>query len=212
MSLVISAALASAAALFQGPEQALLSRVLELAVSLLVLTFVFALFFKYVPDAEISWRDVWLGGLLTAVLFTLGKTAIGVYLGQASVGSAYGAAGSMVVLLVWVYYSALILFFGAEFTQAWATRHGEVPPQPHAVSGAAPQTKSRRPPTAPRRRERLGARWETRLGTRRPAAPDGHAPAPLIIRRAATTIKPCSIFPSSPTTRCLRQPSRPPLF
>jgi membrane protein len=142
VSLVISAALASAAALFQGPEQALLSRVLELAVSLLVLTFVFALFFKYVPDAEISWRDVWLGGLLTAVLFTLGKTAIGVYLGRASVGSAYGAAGSMVVLLVWVYYSALILFFGAEFTQAWATRHGDVTPQPHAVSGAAPQTKS----------------------------------------------------------------------
>ena len=142
VSLVISAALASAAALFQGPEQALLSRVLELAVSLLVLTFVFALFFQYVPDAEISWRDVWLGGLLTAVLFTLGKTAIGVYLGQASVGSAYGAAGSMVVLLVWVYYSALILFLGAEFTQAWATRHGEVTPQPHAIAGAAPQTKS----------------------------------------------------------------------
>jgi membrane protein len=152
VSLVISAALASAAALFQGPEQALLSRVLELAVSLLVLTFVFALFFKYVPDAEIGWRDVWLGGLLTAVLFTLGKTAIGVYLGQASVGSAYGAAGSMVVLLVWVYYSALILFFGAEFTQAWATRHGEVTPQPHAIAGAAPQTKSEaatdRPPQA----------------------------------------------------------------
>src|SRR4029453_15148991 len=108
--------------------------------------------FKYVPDAEISWQDVWLGGLLTAVLFTLGKTAIGVYLGQASVGSAYGAAGSMGVLLVWVYYSALILFFGAEFTQAWATRHGGVPPQPHARSGAAPQTKSEaatdRPPQA----------------------------------------------------------------
>ena len=142
VSLVISAALAGAAALFHGPEQALLSRVLELVVSLLVLTFVFALFYKYVPDAEIGWRDVWLGGLLTAVLFTLGKTAIGVYLGRASVGSAYGAAGSMVVLLVWVYYSALIMFFGAEFTQAWATRHGGVAPQPHAISGAAPQTKS----------------------------------------------------------------------
>ena len=113
----------------------------RLAVSLLVLTFVFALFYKYVPDAEIGWRDVWLGGLLTAVLFTLGKTAIGVYLGQASVGSAYGAAGSMVVLLVWVYYSALIMFFGAEFTQAWATPWRRAP-QPHAVSGAAPQTKS----------------------------------------------------------------------
>jgi membrane protein len=138
VSLVVSAALAAAAALFQGAEQALLSRLLELAVSLLVLTFVFALLFKYVPDAEIRWRDVWLGGFATAVLFTLGKTAIGYYLGRASVGSAYGAAGSLVVLLVWVYYSALIFFFGAEFTHAWATRHGAVTPQPHAVSGAAP--------------------------------------------------------------------------
>jgi membrane protein len=142
VSLVISAVLAGAAALFQGPEQALMSRLLELAVSLLVLTFVFALLYMYVPDAEIGWRDVWLGGLITAVLFTLGKTAIGFYLGQASVGSAYGAAGSLVVLLVWVYYSALIMFFGAEFTHAWATRQGEVTPQPHAIPGAAPQTKS----------------------------------------------------------------------
>jgi len=142
VSLVISAALAGAAAWFQGPEQALVSRLLELAVSLLVLTFVFALLYMYVPDAEIGWRDVWLGGLITAVLFTLGKTAIGLYLGQASVGSAYGAAGSLVVLLVWVYYSALIMFFGAEFTHAWATRQGEVTPQPHALPGAAPQTKS----------------------------------------------------------------------
>src|ERR671925_1211459 len=152
VSLVISAALAGAAALFQGPEQALLSRLLELVVSLLVLTFVFALLYKYVPDAEIGWRDVWPGALVTAVLFTLGKTAIGFYLGRASVGSAYGAAGSMVVLLVWVYYSALILFFGSEFTHAWATRQGGVPPQPHAVAGAAPQTKSDaasdRPPRA----------------------------------------------------------------
>jgi membrane protein len=142
VSLVISAALAGATALFHGPEQAVLSRVLEIAVSLLVLTFVFALLYKYVPDAEIGWRDVWLGGCITAVLFTLGKTAIGIYLGRASVGSAYGAAGSMVVLLVWVYYSALIVFFGAEFTHAWATRHGGVTPQPHAMPGAAPQTKS----------------------------------------------------------------------
>src|SRR5919197_35361 len=142
VSLVISAALAGAAAWFQGPEQALVSRLLELAVSLLVLTFVFALLYIYVPDAEIGWRDVWLGGCITAILFTMGKTAIGFYLGQASVGSAYGAAGSLVVLLVWVYYSALIMFFGAEFTHVWATRHGEVTPQPHAISGTAPQTKS----------------------------------------------------------------------
>jgi membrane protein len=141
VSLVVSAALAGAAALLWGPEPSFLSRLLELLVSLAVLTLGFALLFKYVPDAEIRWRDVWLGGAVTAVLFTLGKTAIGYYLGQASVGSAYGAAGSMVVLLVWVYYSALIVFFGAEFTQAWATRHGGVAPQPHAVAGAEPQTK-----------------------------------------------------------------------
>jgi membrane protein len=141
VSLVVSAALAGAAALFWGPAQTLLSRLLEIAVSLLVLTLGFALLYKYVPDAEIRWRDVWLGGVLTAVLFTLGKTGIGYYLGYASVGSAYGAAGSMVVLLVWVYYSALIVFFGAEFTQAWATRHSAVAPMPHAVAGAAPQTK-----------------------------------------------------------------------
>ena len=142
VSLVISAALAGAAAWFQGPEQVLVSRLLELAVSLLVLTLVFALLYMYVPDAEIGWRDVWLGGCITAVLFTIGKTAIGFYLGQASVGSAYGAAGSLVVLLVWVYYSALIMFFGAEFTHVWATRHHEVAPEPHAIPGAAPQTKS----------------------------------------------------------------------
>jgi len=142
VSLVISAALAGAAALFQGPEQALLSRLLELGVSLVVLTFVFALLYKYVPDAEIGWRDVWLGGLITAVLFTLGKTAIGFYLGQASVGSAYGAAGSLIALLVWVYYSALIMFFGAEFTHAWTIRHHAVTPEPNAIPGAAPQTKS----------------------------------------------------------------------
>ena len=142
VSLVISAALAGAAAWFQGPEQALVSRLLELAVSLLVLTLVFALLYMYVPDAEIDWRDVWLGGCITAVLFTIGKTAIGFYLGQASVGSDYGAAGSLMVLLVWVYYSALIMFFGAEFTHIWATRHHEITPEPHAISGATPQTKS----------------------------------------------------------------------
>jgi membrane protein len=142
VSLVISAALAGAAALFQGPEQAVLSRILEIVVSLLVLTFVFAFLYKYVPDAEIGWQDVWLGGLITAVLFTLGKTAIGFYLGQASVGSAYGAAGSLIALLVWVYYSALIMFFGAEFTHAWTIRHHAVTPEPHAIPGATPQTKS----------------------------------------------------------------------
>ena len=84
---------------------------------------------------------MWLGGGVSAVLFTLGKVAIGYYIGRASIGSAYGAAGSLIALLVWVYYSALIVFFGAEFTHTWATRQSAVEPKPHAEPGAAPQTK-----------------------------------------------------------------------
>jgi len=142
VSLVISAALASVTTSFHGAGQVLFGRVLEIAISLPVLTMLFALLFKYVPDAEIYWRDVWVGGGVSAVLFTLGKTAIGYYIGHASVGSAYGAAGSLVVLLVWVDYSSLILFFGAEFTQAWATYQHPVAPKAHALPGAAPQHKS----------------------------------------------------------------------
>jgi membrane protein len=93
-------------------------------VSLAVITACFALLFKYVPDTEIAWRDVWVGALMTAVLFNLGKYAIGLYLGSRNVGSAYGAAGSLVILLVWVYYAAQILFFGAELTQVYARRRG----------------------------------------------------------------------------------------
>ena len=123
------------------------------AVSLLVLTFVFALFYKYVPDAAIGWRDVWLGGLLTAVLFTLGKTAIGVYLGQASVGSAYGAAGSMVVP------SSGSIIQPSSCSSVPSSRR----PGPHAMAacprpmpcpGPRPRPKARQPPTAPRGRER----------------------------------------------------------
>ena len=142
VSLAVSAALASIDQYLRGPELTLLSRGLEVAVSLLVITYLFALLFRYVPDAAIHWRDVWLGGLVSAMLFTVGKVGIGYYIGRASVGSAYGAAGSLIALLVWVYYSSLIVFFGAEFTHAWATAHHEVVPKPHAETGAAPQHKS----------------------------------------------------------------------
>jgi membrane protein len=144
VSLVISAALAGITYYFQGPDlaQTLLSHGLEAAVSILVITFLFALLFRYVPDAAIHWHDVWLGSFISAILFTLGKVAIGYYIGRASIGSAYGAAGSLIVLLVWVYYSSLIIFFGAEFTHAWATRQRTVEPKPYAEAGAAPQTKS----------------------------------------------------------------------
>jgi membrane protein len=95
---------------------------LDVLISLAVITVLFALIFKYLPDIEIAWRDVWVGAALTALLFVAGKFGIGFYLGTSEVGSAYGAAGSLIVILVWIYYSALILFFGAELTQAWSIR------------------------------------------------------------------------------------------
>ena len=81
------------------------------------MTAMFALLFRFLPDARVAWRDIWPGAILTSILFVIGKYLIGLYVSKADPGSAYGAAGSIIVLLVWVYYSSLIVFFGAEFTQ-----------------------------------------------------------------------------------------------
>jgi membrane protein len=97
---------------------------LNLVISIGVITILFALIFKFLPDAEIAWRDVWLGAFVTALLFSLGKFLIGLYLGNSTVGSSFGAAGSLVLLLLWIYYSAQILLFGAEFTQVYANNYG----------------------------------------------------------------------------------------
>lgn len=97
---------------------------LEFTVSLGVITGLFALIFRFVPDAEISWKDVWVGAAITSLFFGVGKALIGLYLGRAAVGSPYGAAGSLVVLVVWVYYSSQILLFGAEFTCVYANDRG----------------------------------------------------------------------------------------
>ncbi|MDX1963570.1 MAG: YihY/virulence factor BrkB family protein [Pirellulales bacterium] len=125
ISLVLSAGLNSLSQYFAGDEWTPLWWVLNFFISFGVVTLLFAMIYKYVPDAEIRWNDVWVGAILTALLFTIGKTLIGLYLGSAGVGSAYGAAGSLVVLLVWIYYSAQILFFGAEFTHIYAQNYGE---------------------------------------------------------------------------------------
>jgi membrane protein len=103
-------------------------------ISLVVITGLFAALFKVMPDAKIAWRSVWVGAAVTAVLFVLGKFLIGFYLGKSNPGQAYGAAGSLAVLLLWVYYSSLILLFGAEFTETWAERRGRgIEPEPGAV-------------------------------------------------------------------------------
>lgn len=100
---------------------------LDLVTSVGVITVLFALMFKFLPDANIEWRDVWFGAFVTSILFVLGKFGIGLYLGTSDIASVYGAAGSLIVILAWIYYSALILFFGAELTQAWAAQYGRAP-------------------------------------------------------------------------------------
>lgn len=103
-------------------------------VSLVILALLFAVLFKVLPNAKVAWRDVWMGAAVTAVLFVIGKVLIGFYLSRATIASPYGAAGSLVLLLVWVYYSSLILLAGAEFTQVWARARGRrITPAPGAV-------------------------------------------------------------------------------
>ncbi len=101
---------------------------------LTVIILLFAMIFRYLPDVKIGWRDVWLGAALTAVLFAIGKLILGLYLGSGAAGSAYGAASSLITLLLWIFYSAQILLFGAEFTQVYSNTYGShVKPQKHAI-------------------------------------------------------------------------------
>jgi membrane protein len=126
ISLVVSAAIAAWgtywAGWFGGMEALL--HAANFVVSVGVVTVLFAIIYKFMPQVSIQWRDVWIGALVTSLLFSLGKFLIGLYIGKAGVESSYGAAGALVVLLVWVYYSAQIFLMGAEFTKAFAESHG----------------------------------------------------------------------------------------
>jgi membrane protein len=136
VSLVLSAVLSAVGAYFADapPGGAMLWEAANFAVSLAVISLLFALIFKVVPDVDVAFRDVRLGAFVTALLFSLGKYALGLYLGRESVASPYGAAGSLIVFVIWVYYAAQILFMGAEFTQVYARRRGSlVRPSGHAV-------------------------------------------------------------------------------
>src|SRR5213080_1191334 len=111
---------------------------------LAVVILLFAIIFKYLPDAEIHWRDVWIGATITAILFAIGKWALGLYLASGNAASAYGAASSLITLLLWVYYSAQILLFGAEFTQVYACEAGRgVAPDEHAIRVETKEVRSR---------------------------------------------------------------------
>jgi membrane protein len=126
VSLVLSAALSAAGHVFSThlPGGATVWAIINFSISLIVIAGLFALIYRLVPDTEIAWHDVAIGAAMTSLLFALGKLLIGLYLGRASVGSAYGAAGSLVVVIVWVYYSSQILLLGAEFTRVFADQHG----------------------------------------------------------------------------------------
>lgn len=126
VSLVLSAGLASLQeyASSSFPITPLALMLSNFAVSIGVITALFALIFKFLPDAVIAWKDVWLGAFVTALLFSIGKFLIGFYLGGREIGSAFGAAGSLAILLIWIYYSGQILFLGAEFTQVYANQLG----------------------------------------------------------------------------------------
>ncbi len=124
VTLVISTGLA-ALTRFAGLEGVgVVGEAVNFLVSFVVVTLLFAMIYKFLPDVKIGWRDVWVGAVATSLLFAVGKLLIGLYLGHASVGSAYGAAGSLVVFVVWVYYSAQILFLGTELTKVYANRFG----------------------------------------------------------------------------------------
>jgi membrane protein len=128
VSLVVSAALSAFGDALGGflPSgvSATLLQVVNQFISLLVVAGLFAAIFKVLPDARVSWRDVWVGAGFTALLFVIGKFLIGFYFGQSNPGQAFGAAGSLAIMFIWIYYSSMILLFGAEFTQVWAKRHG----------------------------------------------------------------------------------------
>ncbi len=129
VSLVVSAWITALGTLSAPilPAQELILHVLNVVISFVVITGLFAAIYKILPDVRIEWRDVLLGGAATSLLFTIGKFVLGLYLGKASFASTYGAAASLVVLIIWVYYSGQIFFFGAELTRTFANRYGSQP-------------------------------------------------------------------------------------
>jgi membrane protein len=128
VSLVLDAAVSSMGKFAQNhlPGGEALWQVLQLGVSFVVVALLFAMIFRFLPDVRVEWRDVWFGAIFTAFLFVVGKFGLGLWLGKKSTASPYGAAGSLVVLLLWIFWSANILFFGAEFTQVYTRTHGSM--------------------------------------------------------------------------------------
>lgn len=138
VSLVVTATLSSfgdvVAGWLPGGLSGLFLQSLSIGMSLAVATLLFAAIFRFMPDAQVAWRDVWVGALGTAVLFEAGKFLLGFWISRSSPAEAFGAAGALALILVWIYFSSLILLLGAELTQAWAAEHGAgIEPEEGAV-------------------------------------------------------------------------------
>ena len=149
VSLVISAVLTAISGIVGGflLIDAATAYTLDLVLSFAFITLLFAVIYKFVPDVRIAWSDVWIGAATTSLLFSVGKFLIGYYLGHSTVTSIYGAAGSLVTLLLWVYYSSLMFFFGAELTQVYATRYGSKVTCPENAQSPGPAIESQKTPS-----------------------------------------------------------------
>jgi membrane protein len=162
VSLLLSAILAALNEFISNllPEMVILGQVINFVVSFGLITLLFAMIFKILPDVEIAWGDVWIGAVVTALLFSVGKFLLGYYLGSQTFGSTYGAAGSILIILLWVYYSAQILLFGAEFTQVYARRFGSrIEPSEDAVP-LEPEARAKQGMPRPQQVEEAAQRQE----------------------------------------------------
>ncbi len=184
VSLLVSAGLTALGA-FLGtllPDSETVLQILNFLISLGVIALLFAMMYKIIPDVNLTWGDVWIGAAVTGLLFSIGKFVIGLYLGTSTLASAYGAAGSLVIILVWVYYSAQILFFGAEFTKVYTKRYGtQVVPAEYAV----PVTEEARAQQGIVRQERIEAAIQAE---QREGQTEGPAHRPKYGRYAAAVI------------------------
>jgi membrane protein len=167
VSLAVTAGLSAVGGALFGGFGKTFGEILNFLLTFAVITLLFGAMFKVLPDAKIGWRDVWVGATATALLFVIGKTLIGLYIGQSDPGSTFGAAGSLAVLLIWIYYAAVILLLGAEFTQAWMKMHGRtIEPEEGAVRvvevkktvGGASHERNHTPDRTPNEPERKKSR------------------------------------------------------
>jgi membrane protein len=134
VSLALSAGVSAVTSRLAGPATSAVAYVIDIVVSVGVLGMLFAALLKLLPDAKVAWRSVWIGGFATAVLFVIGKFAIGLYLGHSKPGDSFGAASALAIILIWIYFAGIIVLLGAEFTQAWAAAHGhEIIPKKGAI-------------------------------------------------------------------------------